>query len=191
MIQDTVLRLSPPISPKSMLVLPDDLPSYGIDPDEFSIAKAVRMSMSLPFYFKPVKLKHKGGVSFIVDGGICCNFPITIFDTPEIQRVPTLGFKFQFEDESNTSKGKTDTFSFLCDIASTMSGSIDNVCTQNENTARTIFIPTVNVEATQFDITKEKALELFRSGYKSAREFIKTWNYDDYIKKYKNNDITA
>ena len=179
------------ITKKSMLTLPDDLPSYGIDPDSFPVASAVRMSMSLPFYFKPVKLKHKGGISFIVDGGICCNFPITIFDTPEIQKIPTFGFKFKFEDISNTSKGKTDTFSFLCDIASTMSGNNDNVYMLEENMARTIFIPTVGVEATQFDITKEKALELFRSGYRSSHDFIKTWNYEDYIRRFKENAITA
>lgn len=33
-----------------LLVLPDDLNSYGIEPKTFSIAKAIRMSCSLPFF---------------------------------------------------------------------------------------------------------------------------------------------
>lgn len=37
------------ITKKKILILPDDLYSYGINPDSFSIAKAVRMSISIPF----------------------------------------------------------------------------------------------------------------------------------------------
>lgn len=33
-----------------LLVLPDDLPKYQIDPNRFSVAKAVRMSCSMPYF---------------------------------------------------------------------------------------------------------------------------------------------
>ena len=48
---------------RALLVLPDDLSLYrlpgettAIDPDEFEIANAARMSMSIPYFFEPVLL---------------------------------------------------------------------------------------------------------------------------------------
>lgn len=51
------------VTNRALLVLPDDLPRYrrsgeqaAIDPDQFEIADAARMSMSIPFFFEPVVL---------------------------------------------------------------------------------------------------------------------------------------
>src|SRR5258708_29202393 len=40
-----------------LLVLPGDAIDYGINPDQLDIARAVRMSMSLPYFYEPVILK--------------------------------------------------------------------------------------------------------------------------------------
>ena len=81
------------ITNKRLLILPDDLVKYNIDPLEFSIAKAVRMSISIPFYFNPVILKNGKNSSFIVDGGLLSNFPIWLFDVENNPRWPTFGLK--------------------------------------------------------------------------------------------------
>ena len=51
------------VTNSQLLVLPDDLPRYrlpgsktAIDPDAFPISSAVRMSMSIPYFFEPVLL---------------------------------------------------------------------------------------------------------------------------------------
>ena len=51
------------VTNKALLVLPDDLPRYRrlgesgpIDPDQFEIADAARMSMSIPYFFEPFQL---------------------------------------------------------------------------------------------------------------------------------------
>src|SRR5699024_6347992 len=64
-----------------LVVFPDDLELYyGIDPDCFSVAKAVRMSAGFPFFFIPKKIKGKTSTkSIIVDGGLLSNFPLWIF----------------------------------------------------------------------------------------------------------------
>ncbi len=173
------------ITQKRMLILPDDLRDYGIDPNEFSVALAVRMSISIPFYFKPVELTANGSTSYIVDGGVCCNFPITIFDVSDTPRWPTIGFKFQNPDISYTSRGRTDALSFMADIADTMTGDNKTVWDKPENLARTILIPTVGVESVEFNISDEKSIKLFKSGYRSAQEFIKNWNFEEYVKKYR------
>ncbi len=52
------------VTNRALLVLPDDLPRYkrsigdpeAIKPDEFELADAARMSMSIPYFFEPVAL---------------------------------------------------------------------------------------------------------------------------------------
>lgn len=172
------------ITRRRMIILPDDLPQYGIEPMDFPIAKAVRMSISIPFYFKPVKIRYKDSVSFIVDGCVCCSYPISIFDVPGIPRWPTIGFKFENKNTSFTASGRTDTLSFLFDIADTMAHGQTIEHTLERNRIRSIIIPTGGVESTDFDISKEKSHLLYKYGYRSAMEFLKTWNFEDYIACY-------
>lgn len=173
------------ITLRKTLIFPDSLPSYGIDPLEFPIIKAIRMSISIPFYFKPVKFTYCHGTSYVVDGAICCNFPINIFDVSGSPRWPTIGFKFDFPDVSNTLLGKTDPFSFLLDIANTLSAEKNREWLKDENLIRTVLIPTVGVEPTEFNISKEKSLRLFKSGYKSAEKFYNSWDFKKYIENYR------
>ena len=54
---------------------------YGLDPDEQSVADAVRASMSIPFFFRPVTLTSASGLtSTLMDGGLLSNFPIDSLD---------------------------------------------------------------------------------------------------------------
>ncbi|WP_081426391.1 patatin-like phospholipase family protein [Sorangium cellulosum] len=76
-----------------MLVLPDDInvEEYGVDPDDLDVALAVRMSISVPFVFRPVRLTGDNGVdSYIVDGGLLSNFPVRLFDAAGTSRRDTL-----------------------------------------------------------------------------------------------------
>ncbi|NFT99508.1 phospholipase, partial [Clostridium botulinum] len=95
------------ITNSTMLILPDDLKKYGIDPMEFEISKAVRMSMSIPFFFKPVELDTDKGTNFIVDGGILSNYPIWIFDSESKPEYPTFGFNLDENELRYTAQGKT------------------------------------------------------------------------------------
>ena len=78
------------ISRGQMLVLPGSPP----DPERsgFPVAEAVRLSMSIPFFFAPGRLDG----DYIVDGGILSNYPIWIYDQrhPDMMpRWPTFGFR--------------------------------------------------------------------------------------------------
>ncbi len=67
---------------------------YGLDPDEQSVADAVRASMAIPFFFRPVTLRGSTGLtSTLVDGGILSNFPIDSLDRPDGRkpRWPSFG----------------------------------------------------------------------------------------------------
>jgi NTE family protein len=92
------------ITRQKMLVLPEDLPDYidpatnaPITPDTFNLAAAVRMSMSIPYFFRPVKMTAAadGQECLIVDGGVLSNFPVWLFDVnPDTDPTrPTFGFR--------------------------------------------------------------------------------------------------
>src|SRR5436305_307633 len=74
------------LSKERMLVLPRDArDQLGIDPDELEVARAVRMSMSIPMFFDPVVHQNPANANeehVIVDGGLLSNFPIWLFDCP-------------------------------------------------------------------------------------------------------------
>lgn len=176
------------ITNEKSVVLPDDLSKYGLNPMNFNIARAVRMSIGIPFYFKPVILKSKGKTSYIVDGGITCNFPISIFDVDGIPKRPTIGFKFKVDKLSNSARGKIDPMSFLFDIADTMTRSRENEIEEEKNKSRTIFIPTNGVESTDFNVDRKESLKLYRMGYRSAKSFLNTWDFKNYIEKYRENN---
>ncbi|MCY6483173.1 patatin-like phospholipase family protein [Clostridium aestuarii] len=174
------------ITKKKTLILPDSLVEYGIDPMEFEIATALRMSISIPFYFKPVKFEYEGGTSYIVDGGVCWNYPLTIFDVEGIPEIPTVGFKFINSINDYTGVWKTDIMSFLFDIAGTVAARDDLEKLDKKDMERTVFISADNVEVTEFNISKQKSIKLFKSGYRSARNFLENWDFEEYISKYPN-----
>jgi len=62
-----------------VITLPDDIAFYGQNPDSMEVSKAVRMSTSVPFAFKPVEVKKVEGNLIrtyqIVDGGVLDNLP--------------------------------------------------------------------------------------------------------------------
>lgn len=168
------------ITGRNMLTLPDDLVSYGLDPMDFKISKAVRMSTSIPLYFRPYQLYNEGNMSYIVDGGVTSNFPIWIFDSKRSIH-PTLGFKI-IEPLSHTSLGKKDIISYILDIINTMIDQSESQCIPEPELVRTITIPSGGVKTTDFDITKEQALRLFNIGYENAAEFYASWSLDKYVK---------
>src|SRR5690606_29880646 len=171
------------ISNGKMVVLPNDLISYGIDPDHFEIARAVRMSISIPYFFDPVILKKQ----VFVDGGILSNFPMWIFDEEMIKKgaeklVPTIGY--QLVGKNPTAKNEIHgPFTMLQALFSTMMGAHDERYIEKQYRYRTIKIDAPAVGTVQFDLTREQSLELYESGRKAAEELFRKWSYPEYLMK--------
>ena len=192
------------ITDRKLLVLPGDLKDFGYDPDRFSISRAVRMSMSIPVFFEPVKLRDNSGrTHYIVDGGVLSNYPIWLLDDTENPNPswPTFGFKL-IEPDKRTFKGPdrnpiNNPISFLKAVMGTMMDAHDNyhISKTKGDYDRTIGIPTVvkingrekEIKTTDFDITKDESLELFNNGADAARNFLKTWNFEEWKKKFRGN----
>ena len=71
------------LSARALLALPQDAVKLGLVPDELSVAEAVRMSMSIPFFFEPVRVRNPltHREHLIADGGVLSNFPVWLFDS--------------------------------------------------------------------------------------------------------------
>jgi len=177
------------ISTGDMLVLPQDIARYGIDPDYLDVARAVRMSLSIPYFFQPVKVSYiddtgKRNVSYIVDGGVLSNFPVWLFDECRgAEKLPTFGFKLVSPDEGRPNRVKGP-ITMLKALFETMMEAHDNRYIEEENFQRTIAIPTLGIRTTDFHISSEKARELFQAGASAAEKFFKTWDYQHYMTKY-------
>lgn len=186
-----------------LLILPEDLKNFGIDPDTFSICKAVRMSMSIPIFYEPYKLKDKDGKThYIVDGGLLSNYPIWILDNgAKSPPFPTFGFKFiEDEDEKTCKNGichkKMNIVEYIKSIVSTALDSFDNqhISTLHGDFERTIIIPTTvftdedkkSISSTDFSISKIESEALFNNGINSAVNFLENWNFDKWKKAYRN-----
>ena len=76
------------LSRRRLVRIPWDLESYGIDPDGFSVARAVHASAAIPYIFEPVRVR---GTTW-VDGGLLSDFPVDLFDRPDPQW-PTFGIR--------------------------------------------------------------------------------------------------
>lgn len=183
--QSTLKIIASDITNKRMLILPDDISKYGIDPMEFSIATAVRMSIGIPLYFKPVKLNYKNNLSYIVDGGILSNYPVWIFDSDKAPRWPTFGFKLVEPRLSYTSEGKNDIISYILDVISTVIDGNELNHIKTSDFVRTIPIKTLGVKSTEFKISADKSTKLFQSGYDSGKKFIRNFDFNNYVKVYR------
>ena len=175
------------ISRGRLMVLPQDIAEFGIRPEDLNVALAVRMSMSIPFFYEPVKIRNMttGEASYIVDGGLLSNFPVWLFDSDEPEW-PTFGFKLVEPGEEGQVPNKIrGPVSLLAALFSTMMQAHDARYIKDAQFVRTIPIPTLGIGTTEFDITRERSEELYQSGRKAAEDFFKTWDFNKYISKYR------
>lgn len=165
------------ISSGKMIVLPDDVPMYNLDPDNFEVAFAIRMSMSIPYYFKPVILDGH----YIVDGGLLSNFPIWLFDDTILPTWPTFGIILDEGDIAQDNK-ITGPISYVTAMITTMLSARDRKFIRPEDFKhRTILVPSGNIGTTQFNITTIEKETLYHSGLKAALEFFVGWDFNTYV----------
>ena len=164
------------ISRGSLVRLPWDYHHYGQDPDTALVVDAVRASMSIPFFFRPVTVHTPTGKSTWVDGGMLSNFPITVFDRTDGKpaRWPTWGVKLSARPASVQVDHPADnTFEVAISCLRTLVSGWDRYHLDDEGaTARTIFVDTAKISSIDFGITPDQQHLLFRNGRKAAKWFL-------------------
>ncbi|BAF59170.1 predicted esterase [Pelotomaculum thermopropionicum SI] len=179
------------VSQRKLLKLPHDIKNYNIKPDDLEVYKAVRMSASLPFFYKPYKLmffspEKQKSYSYIIDGGVLSNFPVWLFDGDGVPPWPTFGFKTVELDETRPSR-IANPFDFFKATLSTMMEAHDKLHELDpKSSVRTISIPSLGIKTTDFETINQQKEALFQAGVQAAARFFENWDFNSFKSLYCN-----
>jgi len=167
-----------------LLRLPWDYHLFGLDPDGQLVADAVRMSLSIPFYFEPCELRNPSTEekATIVDGGVLSNFPIEIFDRTDGRpaRWPTFGVRLL----PDLPEGLGDVVPFFGQpmlpavrlleqvVATSLVGRDQTHLDRPGVRERTLTVDTRGTALTEFGIRARERQELIARGEQAARDFL-------------------
>jgi NTE family protein len=165
--------------------LPWDYPQYGVAPDDQRIVDAVRASMSIPIFFDPVRFGAKAasvdgvscpaGTVTWVDGGLLSNFPVEVFDRGDGQqeRWPTIGVKLSARQTvMPPPQAVRNVVAELRGCLRALLANADRYYVDQAKAARTIFVDSGGVKATDFHLSAEMRRTLFENGQSAARAFL-------------------
>jgi len=167
--------------------LPWDLPSYGVD--DLPVARAVRASAAIPFFFRPVHQASPSGTATWVDGGLLSNFPVGLFDRADTAdpRWPTFGVRLTNRPpsppETRRVEGPLSVGLAALDALLTDQGTayLEDACTVE----RTVFVPTSGVSLVDFDFDIDPATteRLLAAGRAAAQEFLAGWDFPRHVRR--------
>lgn len=176
---------------------------YWGNPNNVNPAYFVRASMSIPYFFSPLRINNipKGpeakknweelvsfkGVppkeSFLVDGGLLSNFPIDVFHNPcVIPRLPTFGVRLG-DNRNNANKISSPTSLF-----GAMFNSIRHLHDYDfilRNPDYHLLIEKIDIgdhDWLNFGITDAAKLDLFKRGAQAAERFLRKYDWLEYKK---------
>ena len=155
--------------------------------------------MSIPFFYEPVRFtsrdaEGKEATSYMVDGGMLSNFPIEVFDRTDGKppRWPTFGLKLSAKPDAAL-RQKYDvhgTFSLARAMLGTMTSFHDQIHIDDPSAvARTMFVDTFGIRATDFDIDETMQDTLFKSGRQAAEAFLRDWDFEAYLATYRASEV--
>jgi NTE family protein len=173
---------------------------YGLDPDDQLVADAVRASMSIPFYFRPVTLTSADRVtSTLVDGGVLSSFPIDSFD--RFDRKPPRWPTFGITVIPNLPEGNDQVIpglgalrflgppTLLEQLITTMFvGHDQTYLNQPWVSARAIRVDSTAVNFLDFGISRQDAEALYDKGHAAAQKFLSTWDWAEYLEQFRRPD---
>lgn len=173
---------------------------YGLDPDEQPVADAVRASMAVPFFYRPVTLTGAGGRKFtLVDGGMLSNFPIYTFDRPDGRAPlwPTFGVTV-VPELSDGASGYGEIIPALKPLrlfgqSSLLENLITTILVGHDRTylnepwvsVRAIRVSSADVGVLDFGVPRRRLEKLCQSGYTAAQEFLSTWDWPAYLERFR------
>jgi NTE family protein len=126
----------------------------------------------------------------MVDGGMLSNFPIEVFDRTDGKppRWPTFGIKLSAKPASTVLQrfDVKGTFGLARAMVGTMTNFHDQMHIDDPSVlARTMFVDTGRVKATDFDIDEPTQDLLFTHGRRGARKFLTGWDFDRYVEDFR------
>lgn len=145
--------------------------SYKTHPKMY-IHEALRMTMSLPLWFKPVHYNN----SLYVDGGLLDNFPIKPFIDANIPANEIIGVKLQQHNMDGSHRAiEHNTLSYISSLWSCIYNEINKkIMIQYSEKYNIFYIVDESISAFTPDLSLETKLQLYNKGYvKSVIEIKK------------------
>jgi len=184
--------MSTDVTKGRLLRLPWDYRLLNLEPDEQLVADAVRASLSVPLFFKPVYLRDgkTGERTTLVDGGVLSNFPIEIFDRTDDARSrwPTLGVKVfpslpagDAQLLPRVALPQLPPVRLLQQVVATAIFGHDQTYLERPCVKRrTIQVDTSALGVIDFDLSPKQRAAAIAKGDAAATEFLRAWSWDDY-----------
>ncbi len=175
--------------------------SYETTP-HLTIKEAVRMSMGIPIFFAAIRNEQN---EIIVDGAVTWNYPINIFDNIKYLDNPengikvdyntdqdyvfnheTLGFRVDSLNEIDYSKNDWQTEpmkvknikQFVVALMNFTMEMVNKKHLHKNDWNRTVFVDSLNVQTTQFSLSKQQIVDLIQSGKVAVDNYF-TWKKND------------
>lgn len=163
------------VSRKVLARLPWDYSQYGLVAGQQPVVEAVRASMSIPFFFRPVRLSTDRGQVTWVDGGMLSNFPITAFDRTDGRpaRWPTWGIKLSSAPAVVPDKPVNTALGIAVQCLETLTSEWNryNLAAEGVN-QRTIYVDTSGYSSRDFGLDKAAQTTLLSRGRAAAQAFL-------------------
>ena len=152
--------------------------NYKSHPD-MSLRLAVRISMSIPLFFRAIELQG----DILVDGGVLNNYPIWYYDKDYDSNIvdidkKVLGLNLMSEnnlpdDQIYHGDNKIDNMiNYITSLVDSMLTQLERLHVKQGYWKRTIPICTFDIKATDFDISNENKEKLIKSGYDCTTHFF-------------------
>ncbi len=174
---------------------------YGLDPNEQSVADAVRASTAIPFFYRPATLTsafpgEPARESILVDGGLLSNFPIDSLDRTDghTPKWPTFGITLLPglpADNENVIPAlrllhKLRPPTLLEHVITTILVGRDQAyLNQPWVRARAITVDTTDVGVLDFNLSDRDKEALYEDGLAAGRDFLTTWDWTDYVTRFR------
>lgn len=138
---------------------------------QMSIAEALRISMSIPFFFAARELDEGDATGLYVDGAVMRSYPVSIFDTDDAADMETLGFHLgaspvEVQPVTNILEFAGQIFLKIIDVQ------LDALCRTPDDVARTVFIDGSLTETTNFGISPEDQCSLIEIGAQATSDYL-------------------
>jgi NTE family protein len=148
---------------------------------ELPVWKAVRMSVSIPLIFVPVR--HEGSV--YVDGGVGWDYPIELFDARQVppERSETLGFALGTRAEISADhhhwrsppQSTSHLFGYLKALGTLLTHTANRAHLRHRDLPCTIFIDDLGVSPADFDAPPATIDALIASGTEAATAYFRQY----------------
>jgi NTE family protein len=145
--------------------------SFETTPD-VQVADAIRCSMSIPGFFEAYKLNNQ----IYVDGGVLYNYPLTCFDKNGINE-ETLGLYIGVTTDKGIDSGLKfgEPKKYAVALIETLLKAQDEALYKSpDNMRRTIFINPCNISATNFKLTTDDKITLFKAGQEAVVKYFES-----------------